>query len=118
MGEVDTFGLREAWLRSRKLAQTAAKEASDRCIEYAVAEAAYYATKAERVMKMKADGMQVGIIEMTVKGEPDVNPKLMEKIAAEGRYRAAMKAIEVYKDDARMVYDEYRRSMMGDPDGY
>lgn len=44
----DTFELREAWLRSRSLAQTALKEASERCEEHARAIAAYESAKAAK----------------------------------------------------------------------
>lgn len=110
----DTFELRDAWLRSRRLAQEAVKEASERCVEYARAEAEYYSAKAAAAIRMKAEGVPATIITATVKGDDAVSMKLFELTLAEGKYRAAMKAIEVYKDDARMTYDEYKRSMMGD----
>ena len=110
----DTFELREAWMRSRKLAQEAVSEASKRCEEYARAESAYYSAKSAAALKMKAEGTPVTLISDSVKGLPEVADKLFEKVLAEGKYRAAMKAIDVYRDDERMTYDEYRRSMMGD----
>lgn len=110
----DTFELREAWMRSRRLAQEAVSEASKRCEEYARAEAEYYSAKAEVALSMKADGMPVTLIDNCVKGVEGVSEKLFALTLAEGKYRAAMKAIDVYRDDERMTYDEYRRSMMGD----
>ena len=110
----DTFELREAWMRSRRLAQTAVDEASKRCEEYAKAEADYYSAKSAAALRMKADGMPVTLIDNCVKGVEGVAEKLFALTLAEGKYRAAMKAIDVYRDDERMVFDEYRRSMMGD----
>lgn len=115
MGELkDTFGLRAAWMESRRLAMRAVEEASKRCEEYAKAEAAYYSAKTAAAMRMKADGVPVGIITATVKGDETVSQALLDKTLAEGKYRAAMKAIDVYRDDERMIYDEYRRSMIGE----
>ena len=110
----DTFEVREAWERSRRLAQTAVSEASRRVRDYAKAEADYYAAKAKAALRMKAKGVPATVISATVKGDPEVNRLLYERIAAEGLYRAAMKAIDVYRDDARNTYDEYRRTMTGD----
>ena len=110
----DAFELRDAWMRSRALAQEALKEASKRCEEYALAQSEYYTAKATAALRMKAEGMPATIIAATVKGDDDVAFKLFEFTLAEGKYRTAMKAIDVYKDDARMTYDEYKRSMMGD----
>ena len=110
----DTFGLREAWLRSRSLAQTALKEASERCEEHARAVAAYESAKAAKCLEMRADGVPVTFIHDIVDGVDPVNSRLLEKHMAEGKYKAAMKAIDVYREDERMTYDEYRRSMQGD----
>ena len=107
----DTFGLYEAWQRDQRLAKQAVSEASERCEEYARAEAAYYAAKAATAMALKADGEPVTYIQTIVKGHPDVNPKLFEYTLAEGKYRAAHKAIDVYRDAMNQSFQEYKRSM-------
>lgn len=110
----DTFGLREAWLRSRSLAQTALKEASERCEEHARAIAAYESAKAAKCLEMRAEGEPATLIHDVVDGIEPVNSRLFEKVLSEGKYKAAMKAVDVYREDERMTYDEYRRSMQGD----
>lgn len=110
----DTIGLYQAWLRSRKLAQKAVSEVSERCEEYARTVADYYAAKARRTLEMRADGEPVGVVEMRVKGDPDVVDKLFAMTLAEGKYKAAMKAIDVYRDDSWQTFKEYERSMQGD----
>lgn len=110
----DTFELREAWQRSCELMKRAVAEASKRCEEYALAEAEYYTAKAAAALRMKDEGVPATIIGATIKGDDDVAFKMFMFTLAEGKYRAAMKAIDVYRDDARMAYDEYKRSMMGD----
>lgn len=63
---------------------------------------------------MRADGIPVTFIHDIVDGVEPVNSKRFERDVSEGKYKVAMKAIDVYREDERMTYDEYRRSMQGD----
>lgn len=106
--------LYQRWQRDCELMRTACKEASERGKDAAVKEAAYYTAKAECALRMKADGYQVGIIDMTVKGQPEVASALLEYRAAEAVYKAACKAVDVYRDSARYLYDQIKREQSGD----
>ena len=52
---------------------------------------------------------------MVVKGMPEVAGPLLEMQCAEALYKATLKAIDVYRDDSRIVYDQIKRAQMGDP---
>lgn len=106
--------LYQGWQNDVRLAKQAVAEASERCEEYARAEAAYYAAKAKAAIEMKADGEPVTYIQTVVKGVPEVSEALFHYTLAEGKYRAAHKAIDVYRDAMNQSYQEYKRSMMGD----
>lgn len=97
------------WQRDCALMKRAVSEASERGKE-----AAYYAAKSAEVLRMKADGYQVGIIEMTVKGSESVAPALLEHLCADAEYKAALKAVDVYRDSARYLYDQLKREQSGD----
>lgn len=96
--------------------KAAVKEASERGRDYAVKKAAYYAAKSAAALSMKADGMPVTLIDMAVKGMPEVASAMLEMQCAEAVWRAAMKAVDVYRDDCRIVYDQMKRAQQGDPD--
>lgn len=108
----DTFTLRAAWQRDVRLAKKAVEEASLRCEEYAKAEAEYYAAKTIKAMQMKADGEPVTYIQTVIKGTEEVAPLLFAKTLAEGKYRAAVKAIDVYQSAMLQSYGEYKRSLI------
>ena len=84
----------------RRLMKRAVAEASDRGRDYAAKKAAYYAAKSSAALRMKADGY----------------PVTLEMDCAEAMWRASLKAIDVYRDDCRIVYDQIKRAQMGDPD--
>lgn len=113
MDPVDLWG---ALMDDRRLMKAAVSEASERGRDYAVKKAAYYAAKSAAALKMKADGMPVTLIEASVKGVPDVASAMLDMQCAEAAWRAAMKAIDVYRDDCRIVYDQIKRAQQGDPD--
>lgn len=106
------------WQRDRELMKDALEAASRRGEEYARAEAAYQAKKHAVAMQLEMEGTPVTQIQTVIKGDPDVNELLYQRIAAEARYRSAMKAVDVYRDDCRMVYDQLKRELSGDSSQY
>lgn len=100
----------------RKLRQldTCIRQLRQTCSEYAEAERDYQITKRDTCMRLKADGMAVGMISMVHKGEPEVARKLYDRIAKEGVYRANQEAIMSLKLQIRMIDNQISREM-GNP---
>lgn len=92
----------------------AVSESSKRGREAARKNAAYYTAKYSRALQLRAEGMPVTLIESIIKGDPAVNEYLMERDCAKAEYRAADKAIDVYRDDLRYIYDQIKREQSGD----
>lgn len=112
--DADPLDLWDALEEDRRLMKAAVSEASERGKDYAAKKAAYYAAKSSAALSMKADGYPVTLIDMSVKGVPEVASAMMEMQCAEAVWRAAMKAVDVYRDDTRIVYDQIRRAQAGD----
>lgn len=100
----------------RRLMKTAVKEASERGRDYAAKKAGYYAAKSSAALRLKTEGYPVTLIDMAVKGIPEVAAAMLEMQCAEAVWRASMKAVDVYRDDCRIVYDQVKRAQMGDPE--
>lgn len=100
----------------RRLMKKAVSEASERGCDYAAKKAGYYSAKSAAALRMKSDGMPVTLIDMAVKGVDEVAGAMLEMQCAEAVWRAAMKAVDVYRDDCRIVYDQIKRAQMGDPE--
>lgn len=111
----DGLSLYQDLLDDRRLMKRAVQEASERGREYACAKAAYYAAKSAKALEMKAEGVPVTLIGAAVKGAPEVAGKLLDMQAAEALWRAAMKAVDVYMLDCRIVHDQIKRMEAGDP---
>ena len=112
----DPIELWDALMEDRRLMKAAVSEASERGRDYAVKKAAYYSAKSAAALKMKADGMPVTLIDAAVKGVDGVAAAMLEMQCAEAAWRAAMKAVDVYRDDCRIVYDQIKRAQAADPD--
>ena len=91
------------------LLDVALEECKNRAAEYARAEVGYQKTKAKRALEMKADNMPVTLIEMVVKGDDEVAPKLLDRILAEALYDHAREARNVYKRKLDTLREEYQR---------
>lgn len=102
------------WEEDRRLMKIAVEEASQRGREFAIANAKYYAAKTAKALQMKSEGIPVTLIEVAVKGTQEVAPLLEERDCKKALYQAAVKAIDVYRDDVRMVYDQIKREQSGD----
>lgn len=104
----------DEWQEAMRLMERAVSEASERGKRFSVKNAAYYARKTEVALILKADGVPVTLISLILKGDERVAPLLLEKECAEAEYKAACKAIDVYRDKARMLYDQIKREQSGD----
>lgn len=95
--------------RDRDLMKAASKELKERGIMKAKAEAEYQTAKNKRVLELKAEGCSASMIQMTIKGDPEVNKKLFERDCAEVIYESAKEALQVYKLDARLLEAQISR---------
>lgn len=93
----------------RRLMKRASSEITKRGIDYAKAEAEYQATKARRALEMKADHYPVTFIQTIIKGDEEVNKKLLARDCAEAEYKSAVEALNVYKLDARLIEAQIQR---------
>ena len=77
--------------------------------EMAKAEASYQAVKYQTAMKLRAEGMPVTMIEAIIKGHPDVNEKLFERMTARVLYESNKESINVSKKDLDVINDQISR---------
>lgn len=98
-----------ALARDRDLMKAASSELKHRGMEKARAEAEYQKAKNKRVLEMKAEGHSASLIQMLIKGDPEVNTKLFERDCAEVSYDSARDALQVYKLDARLLEAQISR---------
>jgi len=75
----------------------------------AQAEAEYQSIKYQTAMKMRAEGMPVTLIEAIVKGHPEVNEKLFERMTAKVMYESNKESINVSKKDLDVINDQINR---------
>lgn len=101
--------LYQQWLRDCELCEKALRDAQESAEAAAKAEAEYYAAKHKAAYLMRSDGEPMTMIQESIKGSPEVNEKLQECIRTTELHRVNMKAIDVYREDKRMVYDQMKR---------
>lgn len=70
---------------------------------YAVAERDYKLLLNQEILRLRDQGMAVGIIDKICYGLPSVAQKRFERDCAEGVYKANQEAINVYKLKARLL---------------
>ena len=88
---------------------SAVDEARESGIKFAVAEAKYQAAKAKKALEMKADKVPVTLIETVIKGMPEVNTLLMERLSAEAIYKVSQEHIMSLKLQIKVNNDQYQR---------
>ncbi len=76
---------------------------------YAEAERAYKVKLREEVLKMRDDGMAVGIINTTIYGVPSVAELRFKRDIAKATYDANMEAIASYKLQIRILDAQIQR---------
>lgn len=94
---------------TRKLMKQAMAEIPERGRIYAQAEADYQAAKNVRALELKAEHMSATLIQLTIKGDKDVNMKLFERDVALIEYESARDAVNVLKLDARLLEQQIQR---------
>lgn len=91
------------------LMKQALKEAKDRGKAWSLASAHYSGVKARAALAMRDEGMPVGIIEMTIKGDEEVNKAMLDRDEKQVLYKNAVEAIQAYKLLYRTKNEEYQR---------
>lgn len=74
-----------------------------------LAEAAYYTAKATAAFALKEKGYPVSLIEMAVKGVPEVAKAMTEYHAAQIEYDNARECVNVMKKKFQALNDQYQR---------
>ena len=92
-----------------KLLDLALKEAVARGRAMTAAEAKYYTVKDIRVRQLMEDGLSATAINMSIKGEPEVNEAMHQYHDFEVEYKNACEAINVYKLRMRILESEIER---------
>lgn len=87
----------------------AVKEAEERGVKLAEAERDYQRAKNVRVLEMRADHEPATLIQLLIKGDPEVNMKLFERDVAKIEYESAQEAINAYKLSARLLEQQIQR---------
>lgn len=95
--------------QKRQLMHETLDELFAKAQEAAEAEAVYQAAKAARALELKAQGVPVTLIEMTIKGDSKVNNRLMRRDCALAEYKATQEALNVYKLDCRLLEAQISR---------
>ena len=72
-------------------------------------EASYQSSKYQVAMKLRAEGMPVTLIEAVLKGHPEVNEKLLERITAKVLYESNKESINVSKKNLDVINDQIAR---------
>lgn len=108
------FDLWAEWQSSMDLTKQALKDATDSAYEAARAEAEYYAAKHKKGLEMRVAGEPVTYIQTVLKGAPEVNDLLFEYRRLSELHQVNKRAIEVYRDQTRMLYDQIKREMDGE----
>lgn len=96
------------------------EELSDRCDElvidlarqgdlFAQAEYNYYLQKTKTAYRLKDEGVPISMIQMVVKGEPEVAILMREMRIAESRYEATKEAINNVKLQMRTTDSQIKR---------
>lgn len=102
----DLWGQIEECMRLLDLSLKEAKRRGDAKVK---AEAEYYSAKARAAFELKELGYPVTLIEMTIKGQPEVTAKMTAYHAAEVEYENAREARNVYKKKLDTLREEYAR---------
>lgn len=102
----DLWGEIEECMVLLDLALSEAKKRGDAMVK---AEADYYTAKAKAGFEMKEDHYPVTLIEMVIKGVPEVAEKMTAYHAAQVEYENAKEARQVYKRKLDVLREQYQR---------
>ena len=76
---------------------------------YAEAEREYQIKKAEIALRLRDEGMPVGLIEMTLKGHKEVAPLMFKRDVASVIYDANKDAVQSAKLQMRLIENQIQR---------
>lgn len=99
--------------RIKQSLETSLKRAYDNGIEMAEKTREYRKLLAQTVLRLKADGFQISIIEKVARGAEDVAQAEFEMVAAEVKYRASNENIMAQKKLLDIVEEDIRRELYG-----
>ena len=94
---------------TKRLLDIALKEAKARGMMMTAAEAKYYSVKDLRVRELMDENKSATIINLIIKGEPDVNDAMNKYHDMQVEYKNACEAINVYKKWLDYLREEYQR---------
>lgn len=77
--------------------------------DYAEAERAYKVLLRQEILKLRSEGMAVGIIDKTCHGIPSVADARFNRDVAEATYKANQEAIQAIKLQMRLIEDQIKR---------
>lgn len=77
--------------------------------EFAEAERAYQVKKAEVALRLRDEGMSVGLIELTIKGHKEVAPLMFKRDVAGVLYDANKDAVQSAKLQMRLIENQIQR---------
>lgn len=95
--------------RCQRLLDLALRESRDRGRECVRAEAEYYSQKARTAFSLKEEGYSASMIEIVIKGVPEVSEKMSVYHATQVEYENAREARNVYKKKLDTLREEYAR---------
>ena len=84
-------------------------KAKERGLAMNIAEASYYTVKDNRVRELIEEGKSATVINLIIKGEPDVNEKMRKFHDMQVLYKNAIEAVNVYKKRLDTLREEYER---------
>ena len=88
---------------------TAAKRCKEKGVAYAEAEAAYQAAKWMVMLSLKAQGVPATLIQVGIKGHPEVNPLYLKRMTTEVDYKSETDAVNAFKLSARLLEEQAKR---------
>lgn len=100
--------LNELNYKTRQL-ELSIKKLRETGTEYAQAERDYKVTLAQTALKLKSDGMAIGLIDKVIYGVAEVAAKRFKRDVAEAVYKANMESINALKLQMRLLEAQISR---------
>ena len=88
---------------------TCVKKLRETGTEFAEKERAYQVKKAEKALRLRDEGMPVGLIELTIRGDKEVAKLRFDKQVAEVVYDANKEAVASTKLQMRLIENQIQR---------
>lgn len=101
-------------MRERESLRVSLKQLRKNGVEKAETERKYKCLLAEECLKLKNDGMAIGLIDKVCYGIPEVAAARFKRDVAETVYKANLEAINVYKLNVRIIEEQIKREWGSD----